>query len=64
MANIDRKVVSVEECSKLLGLGRSATYEAVRTGQIPAVRVGGRWLVPLAALDKMLAEAGKGESET
>ena len=59
----DRRTLTVEECARFLGIGRSAAYEGVRSGQIPAVRVGGRWLVPLVALDKMLAEAGKGEGE-
>ena len=53
----DRRTITVEETAKILGIGRSAAYEGVRTGQIPAIRVGGRWLVPLAALDRMLAKA-------
>jgi excisionase family DNA binding protein len=51
-----RATFSVDEAAKYLGLGRVATYEAVRKGEIPAVRVGKRWLVPKAALEKMLLE--------
>ncbi len=37
-----------------LGLGRSATYAAAGRGEIPTIRVGGRILVPTAALRKLL----------
>ena len=63
MVSLDRRTVSVDQAAKILGIGRSAAYEGVKTGDIPAIRVGGRWLVPLAALDKMLADAGKGEAK-
>jgi len=45
---------SVPEAAELLGIGRNAAYEAVRRGQIPAIRVGRRWLVPVLALDQLL----------
>jgi excisionase family DNA binding protein len=37
---------TVEEVAAMLGTARSATYEAVREGRIPAVRLGRRWLIP------------------
>jgi excisionase family DNA binding protein len=46
--------MSVEEAAAALGVGRDAGYEAVRRGQIPALRVGRAWRVPRAALMKML----------
>jgi excisionase family DNA binding protein len=30
----------------LLGIARGVAYESVRTGAIPATRVGRRWLIP------------------
>jgi excisionase family DNA binding protein len=50
--------LSVTEAAKLLGVGRSATYEAVRTGQIPSIRIGRRIIIPRAALLNMLKKAG------
>jgi excisionase family DNA binding protein len=35
-------------------IGRSATYEALRRGEIPSVRIGRRILIPRAALEDML----------
>jgi excisionase family DNA binding protein len=45
--------------AKLLGVGRGTAYEAVRQGEIPAIRIGRRVLVPRARLLELL-----GESET
>ena len=51
----DRPALRVEDCARLLGVSRSAAYEAVRTGQIPSWRIGRRLLVPVAALIGRLA---------
>jgi excisionase family DNA binding protein len=45
-----RATVSVEEAARLLGLGRSAAYEAARRGELPTRRLGRRLLVPVPAL--------------
>ena len=50
----ERGAVSVEEARHLLGLGRSAAYDAIRSGEIPSVRVGRRLLVPVPALLRLL----------
>lgn len=51
----DRMTYSIEEAASMLGLGRNSAYEAARAGQLPAIRIGRRLLVPKAALDKMLS---------
>lgn len=35
-------------------LGRSATYEAIRRGDIPSVRIGRKILIPVAALEEIM----------
>ena len=47
-------VYSVAEAGKRLGLSRGLMYEAVRTGQIPSIKVGRRILIPRVALDRLL----------
>lgn len=42
--------LTVAEAAQLLRVGRSAAYEAVRTGQLPSVRVGRNIRIPRAAL--------------
>ena len=45
-----RITLTVEEAAALLGLGRTATYEAARRGQIPSRRLGKRVVIPVPAL--------------
>ena len=49
---------SRSEVAQLLGLGKTATWEALWRGEIPYVRVGRRVLVPRRALEEFLAQAG------
>ena len=52
--------VSVEEAGEALGIGRSSAYGAVRSKQLPHIRIGGRIGVPTAAIRKLLGiEEGK-----
>jgi excisionase family DNA binding protein len=48
--------LSVEDAAVRLGIGRNQAYEAVKAGTIPSLRVGRRWLIPRAALDRLLAD--------
>ena len=46
---------TIPEAAKRLNIGRNQAYDAARKGEIPAFRVGRRWIVPTAALDQMLS---------
>lgn len=48
------EVLTVEEAATILRIGRSTAYEAVRRGEIPSIRIGGRIRIPRAALDRLL----------
>ena len=56
--DVDRETYTVPEAGKILGIGRSAAYEAARTGEIPTIRIGKRVLVPVVALRRLLETAG------
>lgn len=45
-----RLTLSVEEAASVLGLGRTAAYEAARRGEIPCRKLGRRVIVPVPAL--------------
>ncbi len=47
---LDELLVSVEEAARRLGVGRSAMYELLASGQIGRVKVGRRTLVPVQEL--------------
>ncbi|MEX0784468.1 MAG: helix-turn-helix domain-containing protein [Dehalococcoidia bacterium] len=48
--------VSVEEAARMLGIGRSLAYEAVRTGTFPTrvIKIGTRYVIPRAPLEALL----------
>ena len=50
--------MTVAEAAIELGISRNAAYEAVQRGEIPVLKIGKRILVPKAAFERMLAEAG------
>ncbi len=56
-----RVTLTIEEAASLLGLGRSACYEAARRGEIPTRRLGRRVLVPVPALLRWLGVDGPEE---
>ncbi len=49
-------VLSVPEAGAILGLGRSASYEAARRGDIPVVQIGRKLIVPIAKIEEILGE--------
>lgn len=50
-----RATITVEEAARVLNIGRTATYEAARRGEIPTRRVGRRVVVPVPAFLRWLA---------
>ena len=59
----ERLVYSVEEVAAQLGIGRNQAYEAIHRGEIPSIRVGRRLLIPTAALERLLEQAGQPDDE-
>jgi excisionase family DNA binding protein len=60
----EKLVLSVDEARRILGLSRGLTYEAIRNGEIPSVRIGRRILIPRAALERLLAVSGNAIPES
>lgn len=52
-----REAYSVEEFAALYGLSRTSAYIAVRRGEVPAVRIGRRLLIPRRELERFLERA-------
>jgi excisionase family DNA binding protein len=42
------------ETARALGISKASAYKAIECGEIPSIRIGGRILVPTAALRRML----------
>jgi len=60
MLKEDRKIMTVPEAGRIYyGLGRSASYDAARRGELPTIRVGRKLVVPVVRMEKILiGEAG------
>ena len=57
-ADSEQYVMTIPKAGKkYFGIGRSASYEAARRGEIPTMDIGRKKLVPVAAMERKLAEA-------
>ena len=54
----ERDTGSVSEAADYLGIGKNQAYEAVHSGQIPAVQIGKRWVVSMVALRRKVESGG------
>jgi excisionase family DNA binding protein len=60
---LEKLTVSVEEAAKALGISRGLAYDLARTGRLPVLRLGHRYVVPTSALRRLLEEPqGQGEA--
>jgi len=46
----DNATCTVEQAARVLGIGRTAGYDAARRGDLPTIRIGRRVLVSVPAL--------------
>jgi excisionase family DNA binding protein len=54
-----RAVYTVREVAELLGIHLGGAYELVRSGAIPAERLGRRWVIPCARFEAWLSGTGE-----
>jgi excisionase family DNA binding protein len=52
-----QRFYSVAEVATLLGVSEPTVYRAIRAGELAAVRLRGRYVVPARAIDAMEASA-------
>jgi excisionase family DNA binding protein len=64
-APVERQALTIGEAAQRLGVHRETLRGAIERGEIPAARLGRRWLVPVAALNSLLSQGRKtSESES
>jgi len=65
---MENEIITKNECltmsvpdagKKYYGIGRNASYDAAKRGDLPTVQVGKLLRVPVIAMDRKLAEAGQ-----
>jgi excisionase family DNA binding protein len=55
-APLERQALTIGEAAKRLGVHRETLRSAIERGEIPAARLGRRWLVLPAPLDDLLSQ--------
>jgi len=58
LVNVDehheRQTCTVDEAARILGIGRNSAYQAVKRGELPAIRLGRRLVISISALEGLL----------
>jgi excisionase family DNA binding protein len=57
----DSEAISLDEAAALLGVHRLTLLRGIERGEVRAVRLGRRWIVPRQALEEFLAGPGEGQ---
>jgi excisionase family DNA binding protein len=53
-ANTPKTITVPEAGRRYFGIGRDSSYAAAKAGQIPVIKIGRLWRVPIAAVERML----------
>ena len=53
---MEKLLLSIEEASEALALGRSLLYQKLQSGELQSVRVGRRRLVPVSAIREYIGK--------
>lgn len=57
-----QRFAGVREVGELLGLSSASIYRYIQQKRLPAVKIHGKWLLPIQELEKILqAQDGKDE---
>ena len=55
----ERKVLTVDEVAEKLGICSQLVRRQIKKGVIPCVKVGDRYLIPIVAFERWLAEGNQ-----
>ncbi|MGD0153135.1 MAG: helix-turn-helix domain-containing protein [Thermacetogeniaceae bacterium] len=54
---MEPRAITVAQLQKTLNVGKTVAYGLVQSGEVKALRVGKKWLVPVTEVDRFLAKA-------
>ena len=54
------ETITADEAARRLGIAKTTLYEALARGEVPGLRIGGRWVLPRARFERFIngEEAG------
>ena len=56
---VERLTITVDEAAELLGISRALAYDMARTGKLPALRFGKRFVIPKKGIENLMQQAEK-----
>jgi excisionase family DNA binding protein len=59
MTDTTKRTMTVVEAADALGIGKSTLYRQIELGSFPHLRIGGRIVIPVAVIERMLDGAGE-----
>ncbi len=57
---MSREIMNTKEVARYLGLNEKRIYQLAKSGEIPATRIGGKWIFPRTLMDQWILERAKG----
>ncbi len=57
-----RRAVPARAAFKMLGIGRTTGYRLISEGQLAAFKIGGKTLIEIASIDRLIATAPRAGS--
>lgn len=57
MENLQSAALSIPDAARMLGIGRTLTFRLIKEGNLRAVKIAGRTVVPVAAIRDLLDSA-------
>ncbi len=61
--DVERRVYFVSEVAEILGVSRQTVLKYIKSGIVPGLRVGGRYLIMKDEFEEFLSTGGERESE-
>lgn len=55
--NVQPRLLSVADVAKTLGIGKTSTYQALKSGKLSSLRIGRKRLITADSVERLIAEA-------
>ena len=52
----ERATMTVQEMANYLGIGKASAYRLIREGQIPALKIGRQFRIPVACIEEWILD--------
>ncbi len=57
---MNREIMNTKEVAEYLGLNEKRIYQLAKLGEIPAARIGGKWVFPRSLMDQWIIDRARG----